>query len=199
MGGPNASDKNIISGGDDKPGVAVAEANDTPTGEIRVIDPKIQNNWIGIGSGKTAFSTKGQGVLLHRRVAGVLVTENVISGNEDGVQIIGLIDDITAARHPRNNTISDNVIGRNPDNTADIPNDRHGIVVRGRTFGNVITDNYIRGNGDSGITLEDDSAYLPSEPRATYDNTVSNNEIIDNGPTGVQILDGSSNNTIGSW
>ncbi|MEM8533439.1 MAG: NEW3 domain-containing protein, partial [Chloroflexota bacterium] len=198
VGGPSASDKNIISGGDDKPGVAVAEANDTPTGEIRVIDPKIQNNWIGIGSGGTAFSTKGQGVLLHRRVAGVLVTENVISGNRDGVQIIGLIDETDPDRHPRNNTISDNLIGRNPDNTADLPNDRHGVVVRGGTFGNVITDNYIRGNGASGVTLEDDSIYVGVDtPQGTRNNTVSNNEIIDNGPTGVQIRSGSFNNTIG--
>ena len=197
VGGLNTSNKNIISGGDDKAGVAVAEANDTPTGEIRVINPKIQNNWIGLGVTGVAFSTKGQGVLLHRRVAGLLVTENVISGNRDGVQIVGLIDETNPDRHPRNNTISDNLIGRNPDNNGNVPNSRHGVVVRGGTFGNVITGNHIEGNASSGITLEDDSIYQPSEPRATYNNTISNNEIINNGRAGVQVLKGSSNNIIG--
>lgn len=197
VGGSNSSDKNIISGGNDKAGVAVAEANDTPTGEIRVINAKIQNNWIGLGSTGAAFNTGGQGVLLHLRAAGVLVTENVISGNRDGVQIIGRINETDPARHPRNNTVSDNLIGTTTDGNGIRPNSRHGIVVRGAASGNVITGNRIAGNGSSGVTLEDDSIYGTSTPQATRNNTISNNEIINNGPTGVQILAGSFNNTIG--
>ncbi|MBT3824079.1 MAG: T9SS type A sorting domain-containing protein [Candidatus Marinimicrobia bacterium] len=131
---------NLISGS----GFAGIEVSDSTTQNIT-----ISGNWIGTNSAGTGpLGNAASGVRVYNDVAGLIISDNIISGNngEAGIFAFDISDVI----------ISGNYIGCAPDASA-IGNLADGIWLTGTSFDNIIGGpnggNTIANNGGSGISL----------------------------------------------
>lgn len=114
----------------------------------------IAQNYIGVGTNGSTRVPNGVGVLLSGlRLTGILVTNNVISGNaSDGLSMNSLL---TAT----NILIAGNIVGLNAAGTGISSNGRHGLNLQacgqvqvGGT--NATMANHIAGNGGDGVRVE---------------------------------------------
>ena len=147
IGGPTATDRNIVSvGGGD--GIAVSGANNI-----------IQGNFVGTDAngGASNFGNSGHGIFLTCRASGAangtLVSDNVVSKNiNNGISVRS----VSSACPIGNNTIQNNLIGLDASGTIPLPNSGNGIAIgniAGST-GNRITANRLFSNARAGIRLD---------------------------------------------
>jgi parallel beta-helix repeat protein len=153
----------------------------------------IQGNFIGIGTnGSTAVGNGQHGVYI--RSPGNLVggttpgTANVISGNAtNGVHLSG-----TAVT---GNTIQGNYIGTDSLGSLAVGNAGEGISLF-QANGNLIVDNLVSGNANSGVYLSQPQASNNVVQGNLIGTTASGNQPLGNGSSGVTISSANSN-TIG--
>ncbi len=142
IGGTRAGEGNIISGNLDA-GVAVRMVESQPSGTV------IAGNFIGIGSSGDALGNGGHGVLLLNATGTVVGgtaagARNVISGNTlNGVVITGT--------QGNSNTVRGNYVGISPDGVQSRGNGQNGVLIESAS--NVVRDNAISRNGQSGVRL----------------------------------------------
>jgi hypothetical protein len=168
IGGPNAGDRNVISGnsgsGISIPDQSVNPLNVEPTGN------QVENNFIGIdAAGTKALGNTGPGVYDYgsgNTYGGTTSgLGNVISGNKDGGIIAG-----------GSITIEENLIGTDPIGNAGLGNKGPGITAEQDTYGapvlsTIISNNVVSDNSGRGIFVTGSS----QESKATY--TIANNMI----------------------
>jgi hypothetical protein len=172
IGGPNVSDRNILSGN-------TFQGIDINNGDYITIE----GNYIGLNSAGNVAVPNNQMLL----TGGVsifgghnIVKKNTISGNNGyGLNILGGY-----------NIVENNYIGTNPTGTSAIPNTSHGVSMTTASVwylphlneyntigGNVISKrNIIAGNGGNGIHMDRWESY----PINAYGQDISNNTIQNN-------------------
>lgn len=195
VGGTTAAARNVISGNLDD---GIIMWNTGATSNL------IQGNYIGLnatGSGPVGNVSNGIkiGGGAHDNTVGGSTSEarNVLSGNEDGVQI---------SENGAGNKIYGNYIGTDVTGTLAIPNLRHGVVLYNGANGTLVggatagQGNVISGNADTGIVIDGNGG------AATTLNTIAGNLIgtdkdgaadIPNSSEGVHLFGGANVNTIG--
>jgi len=142
----------------------------------------IQGNYLGTDvDGQYDMSIEGmEGVAIgasHNTVA-----DNVISGYEQGVNIIRWSGEDPLLE---NNVIERNKIGTNADGTSPIPN---GSGIRINTGVNTtVKGNLITGNAFSGVVVENDLPHNSEEDLAVG-NLITQNAIYDNGELGINLV-----------
>ena len=186
IGGSTAAHGNVISGnGSGDAGILVIGAGSD--------NNVIRNNYIGTNAaGDGAIANNLHGIRIEN-AAGTQILDNLISGNDvHGVYVYD-----TAATGTQ---ILRNTIGTNAAETAAVPNLFDGIRLEGGSSGTIIgtagNGNVISGNGQQGITINDNNGntiqgnFIGTDSGAT--------EILGNGDGGVfNEAFGSSNNLIG--
>ncbi len=141
VGGPNAGDRNVISGNSDA-GVLV-KAGSAPDGNV------IAGNYVGLDtSGQHPLANGGAGVQVafaaHTIVGGAIAADgNVISGNHTEV----LIGDSTSPFTGSLNTVQNNVVGLLANKSATVGAVGDGVAVM-NAGSNTIADNMIGGESD---------------------------------------------------
>jgi hypothetical protein len=150
VGGPNAQDKNIISGNRTDPkgwgvGVMISDTNSEGPNEHGNV---IQGNYIGTDfTGTSSIPNDWGGIDIGAKSTGNFILDNVISGNS-GSQKVGI-------RLNCETYIYGNVIGLNANGTSALPNgtgiygDADDVVIGGPD----LDANIISGNLDCGIWL----------------------------------------------
>jgi hypothetical protein len=152
IGGPNASNRNVISGNNGH-GVMI-------TGGFDATGNAVLGNYIGTNiAGTAAVANGGAGVVVTARASAVggptAGMGNVIAGNGQ--------NGITISADDSETTVQGNFIGTDASGTAAIPNAGNGIAISDTEF-SVIggTDpaarNIISGNGGNGISLTNDAS-----------------------------------------
>ncbi|MBE7561259.1 right-handed parallel beta-helix repeat-containing protein [bacterium] len=152
IGGIGASQRNVISGNNE--GVRI----DGPG----AVNNTIQSNYIGLtADGTTALGNSNSGVNIINASSNTIgyrfsTGRNVISGNVNGIRIIGV--------SATGNRILGNFIGTNAAGTADLGNNINGILIvsgTGTEIGGLTSTpgappgNVISGNNQRGIFLDD--------------------------------------------
>ena len=146
-----------------------------------------------VGTDPTGTSAKPNGIdgiLVANGVAGAIIQDNLISGNNGGG--IRLFGEATTGNTLRNNRIGTNAAGIEP-----LPNGYDGIKLHAGAHDNVVEQNLVSGNGWIGIHLLDEG---------TDGNVLRNNRIgtdssgavaLPNGSNGVAFFNGPRNNVVG--
>lgn len=213
IGGPNVSDRNVISSSKGALGVLIQGSSAT--------NNVIQNNYIGTDPTGTAArpnATNGIGV---QDAPNTKILNNLVSGNaNDGIIILNA--NATA------NVVQGNIVGLNAAGTAALPNQWYGIEIQSanNTIGGstAAQRNIFSGNGQSGVVLFQGGAtgnmiqgnYIGTDITGNVDlgnvyqgiaisgansNTIKGNLISGNNAEGVGVFPGNSNtiqgNTIG--
>ena len=188
IGGPGASEGNIISGNTGN-GIRLEDSNTD--------DNTIQGNYIGVDvNGTLKLGNDDHGISINTGVGstfigGLATTEgNVISGNNlSGIRIYG---------NTSNHEIKGNFIGTNFDGTVAVGNNIHGITISGGSSNNVITEgNVVSGNAQSGIEITGTTSNYNIKANfigTNFDGTVA----IGNGEHGIVISGSASHYVIGS-
>ena len=170
IGGPTASDRNVVSGGAQH-GVVLgvsASAN------------LVQGNYLGLNTAGTgAIKNTSSGITLDGD--GNQVISNVISGNGgNGVTLSGTAD---------GNTLAGNVIGASPGGTAALANVANGLMINGT--GNIIGGgtaaerNIVAGNGQHGMVLS--GTATGNQVRGNYVGVGTPGTGLGNGSNGVVV------------
>ncbi|QQS33649.1 MAG: CSLREA domain-containing protein [Acidobacteriota bacterium] len=176
--------RNVIS--NNEIGVAVSP----PSGQS-VSNTTISFNRIGTDISGNSTMPNVTGILVEEGsdISNLNVSQNLISGNLDGVHIRGVQYGIT---------IDGNRIGTNESGQSALPNVR-GILMQSAS-GHEILSNLISGNSGIGIELND-LGNGPSDSNTIAGNSIGTNALgtaaVPNGVSGIAILGGSSSNTIG--
>ncbi len=144
LGGPLASDRNVISGNGQE-AIGIFDTN--------TVANIIQGNIIGLNAaGNTTLSNNWEGIGIYNGSRGNLVISNVISGNGTaGIRVGGA----------HNNVVQGNIIGLDASGTVALPNTWHGIGIFDGSQSNLIGGslpsqrNVISGNMLQGITITD--------------------------------------------
>lgn len=213
IGGPNISDRNVISASKGALGVLIQGSSAT--------NNLIQNNYIGTDPTGTAArpnATNGIGV---QDAPNTRILNNLVSGNaNDGIIILNA--------NATGNVVQGNIVGLNAAGTAALPNQWYGIEVQSanNTVGGttVAQRNIFSGNGQSGVVLFQGGAtgntiqgnYIGTDITGNVDlgnvyqgiaisgansNSIKGNLISGNNAEGVGVFPGNSNtiqgNTIG--
>lgn len=190
IGGTSLAARNVISGNVDG---------------IQINDPgsqgnQVQGNLIGTDvNGTVALPNLLNGVVIfnapNNTVGGTTSSaRNVVSGNENGIDIQGL--------NAIGNQVRGNYIGTSASGTSAVPNLSDGVVIHNRAANNTIggtasgARNLISGNGENGVRIFDSNAtgnrvqgnFIGTKPNGT--------EALPNGSNGVRIDDASAN-TVG--
>jgi parallel beta-helix repeat protein len=180
IGGADAADRNVISGATAFSGSGVLIED---PGNQGTTDNLIEGNYVGIDpSGSSALNDEHGAGLELDGVQGNTVENNVISGNEDGIETEN------GAGTDHGNTIEGNTIGLNAAGTAAVPNGI-GVLLNGgsATQGDLVTQNVIAdnsGNGSgSGVDIDGSG------------NMVSRNQIYGNATAGIYAGGSADNNT----
>lgn len=173
IGGPNASDRNLISG-NQQSGVNIS-------GDETNLN-KVQGNLIGTDmNGLVAISNQHSGLSLfagprENTIGGETTGEgNIISGNlQSGIWIWG---ESTSLNH-----ISGNKIGTDATGNAPIPNEQYGIDITNNAPGNNIgPNNIVAYNQSHGVQVNGTGA---------IGNTITQNSIFQNGQLGIDTNNG---------
>ena len=181
IGGPGASDRNLISGNF---GSGVKVFADAGAGNV------IQGNYVGTDLGGTnAIGNYGDGIYI--RASGVSAVNNVLSGNYgDGVQIRADL-----------NTVQGNLVGTGADGLTALPNltdgfwiDGTGNIVGGQEAGegNVVAFNFGNGitvNSGTGNAIRGNSIYSNAPGIGIdlgYDGVTLNDSMGHDGPNQYQ-------------
>ena len=163
VGGTSATAANVITGNGTASTTSVTYAN------LAIYDPGTsgnvaEGNFIGTtaGSASGLNATSDYGVFVGDGATGNTVggaaasSRNVISGNTSvGVEIFDA--------GPSGNTIQGNYVGTNVAGTAALPNQTTGLLIGsdgaagGPSTNNVVIDNVLSGNGESGVAIENTS------------------------------------------
>ncbi|MBC7783541.1 MAG: right-handed parallel beta-helix repeat-containing protein [Burkholderiales bacterium] len=179
IGGPNAADRNIISGN----GNLGLQFWTYYTAENWV-----QNNYIGTDvTGNFAIKNGTSGIALNGSPRNT-VTGNVLSGNGED----GLVMNISGGGY---NKVLNNIVGLNAAGNARLANEHYGIETS--TNYNTINDNVVSGNHYSGIVL-----WLASGSNNIVQGNLvgtdkSGTKDIGNWWRGIDVSNGSKNNLIG--
>ncbi len=163
IGGPNESDRNIISGntGD---GIIVQRSPD-----FNALENRIENNYIGVNAAATvAIGNGGTGVHLFNAEV-TTVHNNVIGGNAAGIAL--------AAPETYGNIITANVLGTDPTQTYVFGNGEHGIFINSNA-----TDNRIGGTnpGEGNIIAFHSGRGIWMTSAGAVGNAIRGNSIHDN-------------------
>jgi CSLREA domain-containing protein len=151
IGGATPAARNVISGNGFSFNVRISGGASGNT---------LLNNYIGANAAGTAVIANGFGVSIenctNNTVGGVSPTaRNVISGNAQGVRILG-----AAAT---GNIVQGNFIGTNAAGTADLGNTADGVNIESSPSNNLIggatagAGNLISGNNQNGVTINGDN------------------------------------------
>ncbi len=186
IGGPNAAERNVISGGN-LSGVILSE--------IGTVDNRVEGNFIGT----TAAGTADRGNLNYG-VALLNVSNNVVGGTATGAgnvisgnNLIGLLVQESAA-----NMIQGNFIGTDLTGTAAISNTLDGVMIYAAAD-NVVggtapgAGNLISGNGARGVTIVIAGADRNVVAGNLIGTTANGRGALPNGLAGVTLFAGRSN------
>jgi parallel beta-helix repeat protein len=145
---PGSIGLQVSAGGSTIRGLAI---NDFTTGVGIQIDTigasNVESSFIGSDADGGAAKLNQTGILIlaaNNTVGGSGATRNLISGNTNGVRIVGS----SAA----NNTIEDNYIGTDITGTLDLGNNQDGVRIEGAP-NNTLRDNLISGNNGDGVEI----------------------------------------------
>ncbi|MBN1414975.1 MAG: T9SS type A sorting domain-containing protein [Bacteroidales bacterium] len=128
--------KNIISGNMYE-GIVVADTS----GNISIL-----GNIIGLNrTGTATIGNQGQGISVFTACDSVDVYDNWIGGNESGLYIMGSYNSV------RNNFIGSRKVNNE---ILELGNEFNGINLHGDAHDNLITENFIRFNGNCGVYIE---------------------------------------------
>lgn len=191
IGGPNAAQRNIISGNGGSGIIINANSNAN----------QIVGNFIGTNiTGRTAVAHQSHGVFISG--SNNVVSNNLISGNlSNGIGVNGA-NTIPA---PTANVIQGNLIGTDASGASAIPNAAAGVSIfqAANTLiggGAVAQRNIISGNTQQGIVITDltsiGTVIQGNYIGITADGTANGTAALGNGDDGVQ-LNGAMNTTIG--
>jgi CSLREA domain-containing protein len=200
IGGPAASDRNVISGNNGD-GVNLGAFGGAAGGNT------IQGNYIGVnaaGTARLANQNSGVGVF---GVNNTQILGNVISGNGTGVNLgTGSLSQGSPAFNSTGTVVQGNLVGTNAAGTAAIPNSSSGVNLFGASNSQIggagSARNVISGNAGTGLSL----GVAGPEPNVL----LPNNNVIQNNFVGVDLsgasaipnlgggitLGGASNNTV---
>ncbi len=181
IGGPNASDRNIISG-NTQLGLQFWTSNTN--------NNLVKNNYIGTDvTGNVAIPNDGSGVVINGSTNNV-VDGNVISGNKQD----GLVMNLSGGTG-KNNKVINNIVGLNAAGNARLANLNYGIETS--TAFNTINNNVVSGNAYSGIVLwlKSGSNNIVQGNLVGTDKTGTKD--IGNWWRGIDVSNGSSDNLIG--
>lgn len=179
IGGPNAGDRNIISGNGAStaapaPGASgIGIAGNTATNNL------VQNNRIGTSkNGNAALPNARGGIFLN--APGNRILDNLLSGNvQEGIDISSLFGNAGD-----NNIVRRNLIGTAKDGRTALPNGLNGIQIGGN--GNTIgPDNTIDSNGGDGVRVASGTG-----------NSISQNRMRRNGGLGINLVGGTETNGV---
>jgi parallel beta-helix repeat protein len=197
IGGPTASDRNIISSNGTH-GILVRENGLSTRNMTNLL---IENNYIGITpSGNAALpnGTNGAGIEVQSAASNLTIRGNVIGSNRlGGVRISSLND----TRAVENITVVSNIIGLGADGNTELGNN-NGVEIVDLVQNIQVTSNRITKNAIHGINIRSNGSSLPNNV------TIANNQIGlnlngeakgngDNGASGIFISHG-TNLTIGN-
>lgn len=186
IGGPNAGDRNIISG-NTLYGIALFHAG-TDSNIIR-------NNYIGLNAAGTGdLGNATIGVLIQETASENIVRDNKISGNNtDGVQINN--------SGTTGNQVFGNFIGTNAAGTAAVGNSGNGVLVQSGASGNTIGasggSNLISGNGNDGVQFNGQGTMNNIVQYSVIGLNPGTTAAIGNAASGVSILGGALENHVG--
>jgi CSLREA domain-containing protein len=186
IGGPNASDRNIISANDS--GIVLLGSGNTVTG-----------NYIGTDAAGTADLGNASAGITVQGSGSNTITNNVISGTEPTNASGAGIDLVQGATQSSNNVIQGNRIGTDKSGSIAIGNSRRGIMLNGASNNTIGGSgpgqaNVISGNTGDGIHLAsgDQNTIQGNLIGVAADGTSS----LGNGGFGIQV-NNSSINAIG--
>jgi len=152
IGGPNAVDRNVISGHQGR--AVLIGVPGTDVVDTAVQDNVVQNNIIGLTpNGLAARPNYGHGVDINNGASGNRVVGNVISGQVDPAEGIEVSHSVFTA----GNEILDNKIGTNAAGTASptyAHNGGNGIQIEDGADQTLVRGNIVGGSGDGGIQLD---------------------------------------------
>ena len=172
IGGDLTSQRNIISG-NDQSGIEI-------TG-VGTDDNSIHGNNIGTSPDGMSARANGQhGVWIRNRAKENSVIANLISANQYGVMINGLLSDVDSTS---GNYITGNGIGVAQD-LSPLGNTVDGILISYLGQDNDLIANYIAYNGDDGIQVDTPTA---------FDNNIVYNSLLKNGGKGIYLTNGANN------
>jgi titin len=152
IGGPDESDRNIISG--NQHGITLYCSGNS-----------VRGNYIGTDITGTAALSNSNGIRLSNAAQLNTVEGNLISGN----QFAGVLFDATQD----NNVVAGNFIGTDSTGTAPLGNTQ-GIVING-SFNNFFGSNLISGNSDQGIVVGSDVGDVSAGGNWIFDNSIHGN------------------------
>jgi len=137
----------------------------------------VAGNLIGLNAAGNAAIPNGKGVTIANGPNNIIggtdaLARNIISGNSgNGVEITG--------GESFSNSVVNNIIGRNPANTINIPNGGNGVLIGGcpnNAIGLAGSPNVIAGNGQKGVLITNGVG-----------NQVSNNSIFGNAGLAIDL------------
>ena len=193
IGGTEAGARNIISGNDSY-AIALQFSTASP-GTESVTGNLIQGNYIGLDVSGTVSLSNEYGILItglseNNTIGGNTASaRNIISGNTlEGIRLRG--------ENVKNNVISGNYIGTNPDGSAAIPNGTGVLIFQGpndNTIGGVDESfkNVISGNSGRGLEILSPNNTIESNFIGT---DYTGSSAVGNGQSGITI--NTSNTTI---
>ena len=171
IGGTGVNEGNLISG---NAYTAIDLSHTTQHNQVL-------GNLIGTdatGTGATAVTGNGDGILIKDNPFGNVIAHNIISGNDNN-GIWG------KHNYTDSNTIRDNLIGIGADGSA-LPNRDWGIWLTGES--DLITGNVIAHNDDGGIYVNDSNGNHDNYPaERTRENRITANSFFGNGGLAIDI------------
>jgi parallel beta-helix repeat protein len=184
IGGDTAGERNLISGHNNygmMDGIVISD-NGTMSNTVK-------GNYIGTDVSGTSALPNGCGVdILH--ASGNIVSDNLISGNGNGVTI--------RRSEAMNNTLSGNKIGTDASGTFALPNwASFGVFIRQGTSHNTISNNLISGNSGTGVGIVEVGTSNNRVIGNYIGTDISGTSPISNAGSGVLIAGGAQYNVIG--
>jgi parallel beta-helix repeat protein len=189
IGGPNAADRNVISGAKTKGTLGVLVIGSTATGNV------VQNNYVGTDpTGTQARANAGSGIAIQDAPDNQVVG-NVISGNaEDGILLYKSL--------ATGNAVRGNLIGVDAGGTRRLANGFHGIEIQtaGNTVGGLAQAdrNVISGNAKDGIVLWNAAATANTIQGNLIGTDATGNAAVGNGEQGVAVCYANANAITGN-
>ena len=174
----NGSDNPIIGGGEAGARNIISGNNQMGLFMELSINPTIIDNYIGTNStGSAAIGNGGQGVFLINQCNSPTITNNVISANLLGLQIIN-----STAPFINNNKVGVDVGG-----TIALGNLQRGVVLENYCHNPVITNNVISSNRETGLQVSKSINPLINNNKVGTD--ITGMIVLGNGQRGIAVTD----------